>query len=168
MRKLFLCLIALGFSLQSGAQDVLTPEGGKVLCNVRTVNLAANKGNSNVWSIDLSNSASMMLAGDSANETSARWSPDGKWIYYLNDAGGTSSLWRMKPDGTSKVAVSKLDKDINAFGIAPSGNKIWLTIDTKVAKFKGNELYPDLPKTSGRVYDDPGMMVLTVMSILLT
>ena len=170
MRKLVLCLIALGSALHSNAQEVLTPEslwkfarvsdprvspdGAKVLCNVRTVNLAANKGNSNVWSIDLRNSAVNMLAGDSANETSARWSPDGKWIYYLNDAGGTSSLWRMKPDGTSKVAVSKLDKDINAFGIAPSGNKIWLTIDTKVAKFKGNELYPDLPKTSGRVYDD--------------
>lgn len=170
MKKAFLALILPALMASASAQEVLTPEtlwkfarvtdpriapdGSKVICSVRKVDLAANKGNTDIWILDMATSAATVIAGDSANETSARWSPDGKFIYYLNDAGAVSALWRMKPDGSAKTCVSKLDKDINAFGIAGSGDRIWLTMDTKVGKFNGKDLYPDLPKTSGRVYDD--------------
>ncbi|MFM9028479.1 MAG: S9 family peptidase, partial [Bacteroidota bacterium] len=40
------------------------------------------------------------------------------------------------------------------FGVAVAGNRIWLALDVKVKDFNGKEIYKDLPKTSGRIYDD--------------
>lgn len=170
MRKHFLLIVFLATSQLIFAQQLLTPEslwkfarvsdprlsadGAKVVYSVRNVNLAANKGNYDIWIVDLKDHASRKLSADSSNETSARWSPDGSRIFFLSDAGGTSQLWSIAPDGSSKRQESHLDNDINSFGIAASGKMIWMTMDVKVGKFDGKDHYTDLPKSTGRIYDD--------------
>ncbi|MFM2206134.1 MAG: hypothetical protein RL213_109 [Bacteroidota bacterium] len=132
----------------------VSPDGSSVVYCVRNVNLAANKGNTDLWLVDAVNGNAKSLAADSVNETSPRWSPDGSKIYFLSDAGGSSQLWSIRADGSGRKQETRLDFDINGFGIAPSGGMIWITADVKVRAFNGKDIYPDLPKTSGRIYDD--------------
>lgn len=132
----------------------VSPDGKSVVYSIRNVDLTSNKGNTDLWLLDLSTNSTKVLSADSSNESSARWSGDGKTIYFLNDAGGSSQLWSISPDGTGKKQLSKLNDDINEYGIAANGSMIWVTIDVKVKSFLGRDIYPDLPKTSGRVYDD--------------
>ncbi len=132
----------------------LSPDGSQALYNVRTYNLSANKGNSDIWKVEIASATTTKLAGDSSNETMPRWSSDGKKIYYLNDGSGSNQLWSMNADGTGKTQQSKLDKDINLYGISRSGNMIWFTQDVKMENVTGMEIYPDLPKASGKIYDD--------------
>jgi len=131
----------------------LSPDGKECLYNVRSYSLQLNKGNSDIWKVNIQTSAVVRLSNDSSNETSAKWSKDGKKVFYLNDKGGSSQLWSMNPDGSSQQKETNLDYDINAYGISPDGGMVWIAADVKVDK-GATDLNPDLPKTSGRIYDD--------------
>ncbi len=131
----------------------LSPDGKECLYNIRHISLELNKGNSDIWKVNLATGAATQLTKDSANETSAKWSSDGKKVFYLNDKGGSSQLWSMNPDGSNQQKESNLDYDINAYGISADGSMIWIVSDVKIDK-SVKDLNPDLPKTSARIYDD--------------
>jgi dipeptidyl aminopeptidase/acylaminoacyl peptidase len=131
-----------------------SPDGNTVIYIVRGFDMAANKGNSDIWMVDVKTKATRVIAKDSSNETQPRWSKDGSHIYYLNDAGSTQQLWSMKADGSEKKQISHTDSDINAYGISADESMVWLAQDVKIKKVLGKEIYSDLPKTTGRVYDD--------------
>ena len=131
----------------------LSPDGKEVLYNIRSYNLQANKGNSDVWKVNLQSGIASPLAKDSSNETSAKWSKDGTKIFYLNDKGGSNQLWSMNSDGSNQSKESNFDYDINAYGISGDGGMIWIAADVKIDKTV-KDLNPDLKKTSGRIYDD--------------
>ncbi len=131
----------------------LSSDGSMAIYNIRRYDMAANKGNSDIWLYNFTSGIAKAIASDSSNESQARWSTDGKRIIYLNDKG-SSQLWSMNVDGSDKVQVSDLSSDINAFGISGNGRMIWITQDVKMDKFLGKEKYADLPKTTGHVYDD--------------
>jgi len=124
----------------------LSPDGSLAVYAVRNVDWKASKGNTDLWLVDVASGKSRILTGDSSNESSPRWSADGKSIYFLNDAGGSSQLWTVAVDGTNKKQLSKLTDDINAYGISANGKSIWMAMDVKVRKFNGKDIYEDLPK----------------------
>ena len=131
----------------------VSPDGKEVVFQVKHYNLQLNKGNSDIYKENLQSGATILLAKDSANETSGVWSADGSKIFYLNDKGGSSQLWSMNADGSNQVKETNLDYDINAFDISPDGGMIWISADIKVDKTV-KEQNPDLNKTTGRIYDD--------------
>jgi len=170
MRKIsLLWLFLFSIAPSSFAQNIITPEflwklgrvsdprlspdGKDALYNIRRYDLKLNKGNSDIWKVNLQSLAATQLTSDSSNETSARWSSDGKKIFYLCDKGGSSQLWSMNADGSNQAKETNLENDINAFGISANGDMIWIAQDIKLDKM-AKDLYPDLPKTSGRVFDD--------------
>lgn len=166
---LILCLLTFvaGVSI---AQQVLTPEslwklgrvsdpqlspnGEKVVYSIRNYNLSTNKGNSDIWVYDIKKNLASAVTTDSSNETMPRWNMEGTGIYFLNDAGGSSQLWSCSIDGTNKKQNTKLEGDINLYGISPSGTMIWIAQDVKLDNFFGRDIYNDLPKSTGKVYDD--------------
>ena len=132
----------------------LSPDGSKVLYNIRRYDVAKNKGNSDIWIYDFSSHSVSPLANDSvSNETMPRWSNDGKKIFYLNDAG-SSQIYSMNADGTGKTKISAVEGDINLYGISADNKTIWFVKDVHLDNFLGPDRYPDLPKATGRVYDD--------------
>jgi dipeptidyl aminopeptidase/acylaminoacyl peptidase len=132
----------------------LSPDGKTVVYGVRTFNVADNKGNSDVWILNLSTTAARPLCSDPSDETNARWRPDGKKICFLApDKSGVSQIWEISPDGTGKVQVTSNASDISNYGYAQALNNIWFTSDVKLDK-QATDLYPDLPKATARIYDD--------------
>src|SRR3569832_1726751 len=90
------------------SEPQLSPDGREALYNVRSYSLQLNKGNSDVYKVNLETNQSTKLATDSANETTARWSVDGKKIFYLSDKSGSNQLWSMNADGSNQTQESKL------------------------------------------------------------
>src|ERR1051325_8244408 len=98
MRKLIFILFVLPF-IHTFAQSNLTPEllwklgrvseprlspdGKKVIYSVRTFNVPENKGNTDIWILNLANSQAKPLTSQPVDETSARWLPGGKKISFL-------------------------------------------------------------------------------------
>ena len=131
----------------------ISPDGNSVVYNIRNFDVQKNKGNSDLWIYDFRTKSTIAIANDSVNETMPRWSTDGKRIYYLND-GGSSQIWSMNADGSNKKQISKTTSDISNYGFSSDGKTVWMTMDVQLDNFYGKDKYPDLPKTTGKVYDD--------------
>ena len=170
MKKLI--LIAFAFLLGQGfaySQEKMTPEflwklsrvsdpkvspdGKMIVYSIKKYDLNANKGNNDLYTIPVAGGTPKVIAEGPDNDNTARWRPDGKKIMYLSSKSGTTQLWEMDADGGNKKQVSMLSGDITAYGFAPKGDRIWYTMDVKVGQTTLDR-YPDLPKATGRVYDD--------------
>jgi len=169
MKKLILLIVCTAFQ-QSFAQNKLTPEllfklgrvsdarlsadGKTVLYNVKTYDIPSNKGNSDIFRMDISGNSVVRLAGGPENESSARWHPGGAKIGFISDKDGSSQMWEMNADGSNKTKISAVEGGISNFGYSPTGTAIWYTADVKLDK-KPNQIYPDLPLTeNARIIDN--------------
>ncbi len=162
-------LIGVIFINTTSGQNILAPEtlwklgwvsdprissdGKTVLYNVRTYDLNANKGKSAIYSINADGTGTRKITSDSINETNAKWSGDGKSVTYLSGKSGSSQIWTMNPDGNNRKQLTHIDGDISNYSFSNNGLMLWYTTDVKLDK-AANEVYPDLPKTSGRIVDD--------------
>jgi dipeptidyl aminopeptidase/acylaminoacyl peptidase len=168
MKKLFLILFlipAISFSQQKLTPETLwklsrisdpklSPDGKKCLYSSRSFDLASNKGNSDIWCAEGNNfMTKKLLAGGSGDESGARWYANGTKILFMSDSSGSNQLWIMDADGSDKRQVTKIDGGIDDYGVSASGNMLWFYKDVKLDKTL-TEIYPDLPKATGKVYDD--------------
>lgn len=131
----------------------LSPDGKMVIYSMKYYSLKDNAGNSDIYSVPAGGGTAVPLANSAYDESAARWSNDGKKIFYLSSQKGTSQLWMMDADGNNKTQVTDYKDDISNYEISSTGNSIWLTMDVKVDKSVA-DIYPDLPKATGRIYDD--------------
>lgn len=143
------------FQLKRVGEPILSPNGQKLVYSARSYDLKENKGNTDLYIYDFkTNITKELVADQSSNEASPSWSSDGLKVYFLNDKGGSSQLWSINADGTGLIQNTTLEQDINMYGISPIGENIWLAMDVKIQAVTGNEIYSDLPKATGKVYDD--------------
>ncbi len=133
----------------------LSPDAKTVVYGVRTFDVAANKGQGDIYIIASAGGLAMKLAADPAvDESSARWRPDGKKVGFLAaDKNGDNQLFEINTDGTARTQITSVKGGINMFGYATPMNYIWYAADVKLDK-KPSEIYPDLPKTeNARIID---------------
>ncbi len=132
---------------------VLSPDGKTIAYTVRNFNLSGNNGNTDMYTVAVTGGEPKLIAGSADNESSPAWSADSKKIYFLNDKGGANNLWCINADGTGEKQITTTADDISCFGISKAGNRIWMAKEVKVDKTT-QDLYPDLPKATGKIYDD--------------
>lgn len=135
-----------------------SPDGRWAVYDLRTTDWAADKGLHALWIVDVSAKAAQprRLAISEGGASGARWSPDGKSIYFMSSRSGSDQVWRTTPEGVTATQVTKLPLDVGAFRLSPDGKKIVV----------GLAVYPDCatlqctldrnarPKTpTGQVYD---------------
>jgi dipeptidyl aminopeptidase/acylaminoacyl peptidase len=132
---------------------VVSPDGKKVLVGISYYSIEQNKGNRELYVIDIDGNNLQRITNSPKSEYNAIWRPDGKKIGFLYVADGTIQLWEMNPDGSERVQRTNIENGITGFKYAPDQTKILYTkevyLDNKFAK-----LYEGLPKASGRLMDD--------------
>ncbi|MBI4466428.1 MAG: serine/threonine-protein kinase [Acidobacteria bacterium] len=63
--------------------------------------------------------------------TSAAWSPDGQWMYFSSDAGGSFHLWRQRfPNGEPEQLTSGPTEE-EGIAVAPDGRSLVTSIGTR-------------------------------------
>ncbi len=132
----------------------LSPDGSQVVYGRTDYSMAENRGVTTLWVQGVPAGELIQITDNQGNASGATWSADGSHIYFLSDRSGSSQLWSCTPDGTDLRQLSNLDKDIDYYGIAPSGGKIFYVQRVKVEKRASSEIYPDLTKSQVLVYDD--------------
>jgi len=78
------------------------------------------------------------------NDSSAVFSPDGKWIYFVSTRSGSAQVWRIALSGSEAEQVTKVPVDVNGFVLFPDGKKLVLSMD----------VYPDAKTLDDTVKKD--------------
>ncbi len=106
----------------------LSPSGSHVLFTVRRTDYDANKGVTAIRNLDLTRSgAESVQLVDKAS--SPRWSRDGKTVYFLSSASGSSQLWSVPAAGGKPVQVTDYPVGINNFTLSPDGSHVAVSMD---------------------------------------
>jgi Tol biopolymer transport system component/serine/threonine protein kinase len=60
-----------------------------------------------LWTIDSNGGSPIQITNDPAVDWNPVWSPDGNYMYFSSDRGGTMSLWRIKVDQSSGQPIGQ-------------------------------------------------------------
>ncbi len=112
----------------------VSPDGKRVLYTLRSTDMSANKGRTNLWSLDLlkRGAKAVQLTDDPANDGSAQWSSNGASIYFLSTRSGSSQVWRIAATGATDgkpEQITHLPLDVGTFRLSPTGDRLAFSLD---------------------------------------
>lgn len=145
-------------TLKRVGEPALSPDGSKLLYTVRTVDIAADKGTTQVVL------ANLAAAGAAASWTTVvvtsegsnmhpMWAPDGKSFACISTRSGTPQVWVHALAGGKPVQVTDHPGGVANALWSPDGRKFLFTADVQVDPTT-LQRHPDLPKANARIHDD--------------
>jgi dipeptidyl aminopeptidase/acylaminoacyl peptidase len=139
---------------------VLSPDASRVLYTVRATNMDKNRGNTQLWMLDLRapKAAPVRLTQAEASSTDPEWAPNGEAIYFLSARSGSQQVWRLPRAGGEALRVTDLPLDVENFRLSPQGDRLALSLavfrdcaDLACSKARLDAQAKN--KASGKVYD---------------
>jgi dipeptidyl aminopeptidase/acylaminoacyl peptidase len=131
----------------------VSPDGQKILYSVSYYSIPEDKGNSELFVMNIDGSEKQQITKTSVREAAAKWMNDSKNIAFLSSESGTMQLWLMRWDGTDRRQISNREGGINDFSFSPDESKVLFVADVKYGE-RTVDKYPDLPKSSGIIVND--------------
>jgi len=107
--------------LERVSDTQLSPDGRQVAFVVRTTDLEANRGRTHVWIVNADGTGLRPLTSSPDSESSPRFSPDGRALYFLAGRSGSQQVWRLRMDGGESEKVTSLPIDVGTFAVARDG-----------------------------------------------
>jgi dipeptidyl aminopeptidase/acylaminoacyl peptidase len=96
------------------------------------------KGRTNdLWVAAVTGGPARRLTFDGFGGGGCTWSPDGRWLYFLgkDKAGreapphdGTPQVWRLAPEGSTPVPVTRFADGVESFVLSPDGKSLYYTV----------------------------------------
>lgn len=137
----------------------VSPDGRHVAFVLRETDMEANEGRTDLWLLDThSQEPARRLTRGRGNDTSPRWAPDGRSLYFLSTRSGSSQVWRLPLGGGEALQVTDFPLDVGSLAVGPDGHRLAFSM----------EVFPDCPqiactaerlearekgKASGRLYE---------------
>lgn len=131
----------------------LSPDGKQVLYGVTFMSIEQNKGNRELFVMNVDGSEKTQITATPQSEQNAVWIKGGDEIAFLSNEGGSAQIWVMNADGTNRRKVSNHEGGINGFVLSPDETQVLYFSDIQYGK-RTSDIYPDLPKATGRIVKD--------------
>lgn len=132
---------------------VVSPDGSKVLFGVSYESVEENKSNNDLYVMNIDGSEQHRITYTPSSESNAVWINGGNKIAFIYAEDGVPQLWTMNADGTNRKVISEIEKGIGGFLLSPDESKVLLISNVKYSR-TAQDVYPDLPKATGRIIDD--------------
>ena len=131
----------------------VSPNGKQAVYAVTYYSVKQNKSHSVLYTLDLSTNKSTQLTTSTHSEMGATYVNGGKEIVYLSSESGSSQLWKMNADGTSRQQISHTQSDVADFLFSPDEKKVILIMEVdQNHSIQKNDA--DLPLATGMVIND--------------
>ncbi len=135
----------------------VSPDGKRIVFVLRTTDLEANKGRTDLWLVNADGSGLRRLTTGPANDSEPRWSADGKAIWFVSTRSEASQVWRIPVDGGEAEQFTKEPLDVGSLVLASDGTKLAFAMevfpDTTVEETKKRLEETAARKATGRVYE---------------
>ena len=134
----------------------VSPDGKKILYGVTYYDISTNKGNCDLWVMDVDGKNARQITNTPKSESNYVWIDGGKKIAFIYTEDGEAKcpqLWVMNADGGGRSCVSNLPEGIEGFVFSPDEKRVVMIGQVKYGQTV-QDIYPDLDKTTGKLYDD--------------
>lgn len=118
----------VSMSRLSGAQ--VSPDGQHIVYVLRTTDLEADRGRTDLWLVPAEGGVSRRLTTDPAGDWNPLWSPDGQHIYFLSTRSGSSQVWRLPMVGGEAMPIT--DQPLDVGNLVLSGDGAHLAFSMEV------------------------------------
>ena len=135
------------------ADAQVSPDGTRVLYGVTYYSVEQNKSNREIFVVNTDGTDNKQITLSAKSEYGAKWVKGGSRVAFLSSESGQMQVWEMNPDGTNRQQVTNHEGGVSDFLYAPDDSKILFIADVKYGQ-RTVDVYPDLPKSSGRIIDD--------------
>lgn len=104
----------------------VSPDARYAAFTMRETDLEADKGRTDIWLLDLAavHKGPMRLTTHQENDSSPRWGPDSKTIYFLSNRGGNSQVWMIEIGGGEAHQLTDYPVDVDLFEISRNGSAL--------------------------------------------
>ncbi|AGH48407.1 peptidase S9 prolyl oligopeptidase [Sphingomonas sp. MM-1] len=139
------------------SDPVVSPDGRWAVWQQRETDLAANKGRTDLWRIDLKAKGAKpekLVADPAVNESAPAFAADGS-LWFLSDKSGDGQAWRLPAGAAAPVQVTNIREGIAGFLLAPTGDKllVWADRLPGAPSAEPAMVKKDANAGSGRAYD---------------
>lgn len=134
----------------------VSPDGKTVLFGISYESLEQNASNNDLYTLalDAKNASPVRLTRTPKSESGAVWIEGGSRIAFMYPGEeGTMQMWVMNADGSARAQVSHHEGGISGFLLSPDEKHVVVIGNVKYSR-NAADIYPDLPKATGRVIDD--------------
>lgn len=134
----------------------VSPDGTRVLFSLRSTDMEANRGRTDLHLIDLTGENHVRLTSHEAAEFNARWLSSSE-VVFLSTRSGSAQVWRISTDGGEAVQVTDEPLSLSSLAVSRDGSRIAYSMDVfpgmspAETKAKLDEI--EARKSTGRVYD---------------
>ncbi|MBS1795872.1 MAG: PD40 domain-containing protein [Acidobacteria bacterium] len=112
--------------MTKNGDESLLPLGADWAGDGKIAYSTVSNGNADIWTMNADGSGQKQLTTDPRADTQPKFTPDGKFIYFLSNRSGLMSVWRMSADGRDPRQLT-VDQDVFALELAPDGAAIYYT-----------------------------------------
>jgi len=145
-------------NMERVSSATVSPDGKHVAYVVRTTDLDANRGRTDIWTIRLSDNKTTQLTTHQASDHSPKWSKNSKDIYFLSSRNKSSQVWKVNLKSKAPVQVTDYAVDVTSFKLSPNSDRILFSASVypDCKDFACTQSRHELEaqkKTSGVVYD---------------
>ncbi len=131
----------------------VSPDGSRVLFGISYESIEQNKSNADLYTMAPDGSDLKRITRTASSEGNFCWIDGGKRIAFTYPVDGKPQVFVMEADGSGRKQVSDVEKGVEGFLFSPDGSKVLIVSTVKYSR-DAADLYPDLPKATGRVIDD--------------
>ncbi len=140
------------------SDPAVSPDARSVAFTVRVTDLTANKGRTDIHLLDVATKAVRKLTSNEANDGSARFSPDGKLLYFLSTRSGSSQVYKLSFGGGEPEQVTKEPLDVENLEVSPDGSFLLISMAVvpgkTPAETKAIQEAKEKSKRSGMAFDN--------------
>jgi dipeptidyl aminopeptidase/acylaminoacyl peptidase len=121
-------------TMQRLSSPVVSPDGARVAYVLRSTDLEANRGRTDIWLVEIdapqgSGAAARRLTTHEANDSEPVWRPDGEALLFLSTRSGSSQVWELPLAGGEARQLTDLPLDVANLLVSPDGGALAFTME---------------------------------------
>ncbi len=127
------------FSLSYLSSCAISPDGTYTAWTEGRWDEELDKRNTDIWVVETNvpNATPLRLTFDEAYDGSLQWGANDNWLYFSSRRGskgddlprnGKKQVWRIKPDGSQLMAVTRLEGGVEDWSLSYDGRRVYYVV----------------------------------------